>query len=235
MIDQIARYRAGMRRYIAAVTHSQEDERKRISRDLHDDTVQQLVAIGQRIDLCRAKLGDGEDVAADLSEVRHMVTDTVHGVRQFSRDLRPLALEDLGLIPALQYLVNELPPKMRATVEVNGEAGKLAPELEVAIYRIVQETLQNVRKHAEASQTSVTVTFTETNVEIVVKDNGCGFDVPEDLTELARKGNFGVMGIEERVKLFGGAFHIASQPGKGTRVSVILPRDIATDWEFRED
>ncbi len=67
MIDQISRYRAGMRRYVAAITHSQEDERKRISRDLHDDTVQALVAIGQRIDLCRAKFGDGEDISADLS------------------------------------------------------------------------------------------------------------------------------------------------------------------------
>jgi signal transduction histidine kinase len=236
MIDQISRYRAGMRRYVAAITHSQEDERKRISRDLHDDTVQALVAVGQRIDLCRAKFGDGEDITADLVEVRHMVTDTVHAVRQFSRDLRPLALEDLGLIPALQYLVNELSVKTNTTLKVEGEAADgLAPELEVAIYRIVQETLQNVRKHADAVNTAVTVTFTEHNVEIAVKDDGHGFTVPENLTELARSGSFGVMGIEERVKLFGGAFHVASEIDKGTRVSVILPREIATDWEFRED
>jgi len=235
MIDQISRYRAGMRRYVAAMTHSQEDERKRISRDLHDDTVQALVAIGQHIDLCRAKFGDHEDITADLIEVRHMVTDTVHNVRQFSRDLRPLALEDLGLIPSLQYLVNELSVKADTTLEVKGEAGKLAPEVEVAIYRIVQETLQNVRKHADASNTAVTVTFTEHNIEIAVKDDGRGFEVPENLSELARAGSFGVMGIEERVKLFGGAFHVASEVDKGTRVSVILPREIATDWEFRED
>lgn len=234
MIDQIARYRAGMRRYVAAVTHSQEDERKRISRDLHDDTVQSLIAIGQRLDLCRAKLSDGEEIGEDLLEVRHMVTDTVKNVRQFSRDLRPLALEDLGLIPALQYLVNEL-SGIEAKLEVEGEVGKLAPEMEVAIYRVVQEALQNIRKHAGACTAVVHIVFREHNVDITVRDDGRGFEVPENISELARRGSFGVMGIEERVKLFGGAFHIFSQPGEGTRVSVILPREFATDWEFRED
>ena len=235
MIDQIARYRAGMRRYVAAMTHSQEDERKRISRDLHDATVQDLVAIGQRIDLCRAKLADHEDITQDLAQVRRMITDTVADVRQFSRDLRPLALEDLGLVSALQHLVTDLSTKVDATLEVKGEAGKLAPELEVAIYRIVQETLQNVRKHADASSVTVRIVFTDHNVEIQIKDDGHGFVVPENLSELAREGSFGVMGIEERVKLFGGAFYIASQPEHGTRVSVILPTEIATDWEFPEE
>ncbi len=235
MMDQIARYRAGMRRYIAAVTHSQEDERKRISRDLHDDTVQALVAIGQRIDLCRAKLTDGEDITDDLKQLRQMVTETVKDVRQFSRDLRPLALEDLGLTAALQYLVNELGENMEATLDVSGESGKLAPELEVAIYRIVQETLQNVRKHAEASRLSVSVVFTAHNVEIQVQDNGRGFEVPENLSEFTRNGSYGVMGIAERVKLLDGDFHIFSQPGQGTRVSVILPKELATNWDFPEE
>ena len=235
MIDQIARYRAGMRRYVAAVTHSQEDERKRISRDLHDDTVQALVAIGQRIDLCRARMSDGEDIADDLKQVRQMVTETVKDVRQFSRDLRPLALEDLGLVAALQYLVNELGDKMDATLDVSGESGKLLPELEVAIYRIVQETLQNVRKHADASRLSVSVVFTEHNIEIQIQDNGRGFAVPENLSELTRNGSYGVMGIAERVKLLEGDFHIFSQPGQGTRVSVILSKELATDWDFPEE
>ena len=235
MLDQIARYRAGMRRYVAAITHSQEDERKRISRDLHDDTVQELVAIGQRIDLCRAKFTDQEDITENLKQVRQMVTETVKDVRQFSRDLRPLALEDLGLVAALQYLVTDLSDKMNVTLDVSGEVGKLPAELEVATYRIIQETLQNVRKHADASRISVSVVFTEHNIEIQVRDDGQGFVVPETLSEFTRDGSYGVMGIEERVRLFEGDFHIASQPGQGTRVSVILPREIATNWDFPEE
>jgi signal transduction histidine kinase len=232
MLDQIARYRAGMRRYVAAITHSQEDERKRISRDLHDDTVQDLVAIGQRIDLCRVKFVEQEDITEDLKQVRQMVTETVKDVRQFSRDLRPLALEDLGLAASLQYLVAELADKMDVTLDVSGKGGKLPAELEVAIYRIVQEALQNVRKHAGASRVSVSVVFTEHNIEIQIRDDGRGFAVPETLSELTRDGSYGVMGIEERVRLFEGDFQIVSQPGQGTRVSVILPREIATNWDF---
>ena len=235
MIDQIARYRASMRRYVVAITHSQEDERKRIARDLHDDTVQSMVAIGQRLDLCRAKLADQEDITRDLTDLRKMVTETVNAVRQFSRDLRPLALEDLGLVAALHHLVNEMSNGVQCNIEVKGDPGPLARELEIAIYRIVQETLQNVRKHAQASQVAVRISFTTYNIEMQITDNGRGFVVPENLSDLARQGNFGVMGIEERVKLFGGAFHIASKPDEGTRVSVILPREFAMDWEFPEE
>jgi len=238
MMDQISRYRAGMRRYVAAITHSQEDERKRISRDLHDDTVQALVAVGLQIDLCRAKLADNEDITEELKQVRHMVTETVKDVRQFSRDLRPLALEDLGLVAALQYLVNELSEKaeqVETVLEVSGDAGDLPSELEVAIYRIVQETLQNVRKHAEATRVVVSIVFLQHTVEIRVQDNGRGFAVPDTLSEFTRDGSFGVMGIEERVRLFEGDFNVVSQSGQGTRVSVILPRTFATDWNFPEE
>ena len=164
-----------------------------------------------------------------------MITETVKDVRQFSRDLRPLALEDLGLVAALQYLVNELSDKMEVTLDVGGEVEKLPAELEVAIYRIIQETLQNIRKHANANRLSVSVLFTRHNVEIQVQDDGHGFVVPSSLSEFTRGGSFGVMGIEERVKLFEGDFHIFSQPDQGTRVSVILPREIATNWDFPEE
>ena len=227
MVEQVARYRAGVQRYVAAITHSQEEERKRIARDLHDETVQSLIAIGQRIELCRASLGDNE-VAAQLSEVRHMVTETIQNVRQFSRDLRPLALEDLGLVPALQLLVNDLArsDSIEAYLETKGFPQGLAPDLEVAIYRIVQEALQNVRKHAQASTVRVWAEFVPEGVEISIEDNGLGFVVPESPTDLASLGSFGLMGIAERVELFGGRLEISSQPGQGTRLRVILPREV---------
>jgi signal transduction histidine kinase len=225
MVEQIARYRAGLRRYVAAITHSQEEERKRIARDLHDDTVQSLIAIGQRIELCRASLGDPEEARAQLTDVRRMVTEAIQSVRYFSRELRPLALEDLGLVPALQLLVNDLAraDSLEADLEIDGQPQGLAPDLEVAIYRIVQEALQNVRKHAHASEVRVRAEFTDKVVAIAVRDDGVGFIVPPSPTDLASQGNFGLMGIEERAQLFGGKLEIYSQPGHGTEIKVTLP------------
>lgn len=230
MVEQIARYRAGVRRYVAAITHSQEEERKRIARDLHDDTVQSLIAIGQRIELCRASLDDPEEARAQLTDVRHMVTETIQSVRHFSRELRPLALEDLGLVPALQLLVNDLAraDSLEAELEVDGQPQGLAPDLEVAIYRIVQEALQNVRKHAHASEIRVRAEFTDEGVAVAVRDDGVGFIVPPSPTDLASQGNFGLMGIEERAQLFGGKLEIHSQPGDGTEIKVTLPLELGS-------
>lgn len=228
MVEQIARYRAGVRRYVAAVTHSQEEERKRIARDLHDDTVQSLIAIGQRIELCRASLDNPEEARRQLTEIRRMVTEAIQSIRHFSRELRPMALEDLGLVPALQLLVNDLAKveALQADLEIDGQPRGLAPELEVAIYRIVQEALQNVRKHAHASAVTVRAEFTDQRVAIAVRDNGVGFIVPPSPTDLASQGNFGLMGIEERAQLFGGQLEIHSQPGRGTELKVTLPLEL---------
>ena len=234
MVEQIARYRAGVRRYVAAVTHSQEEERRRIARDLHDDTVQSLIAIGQRIELCRASLDDPEEAREQLTDVRRMVTEAIQSIRYFSRELRPLALEDLGLVPALQLLVNDLArtDSLEANLEIDGQPQSLAPDLEVIIYRIVQEALQNVRKHAHASEVRVRAEFTDEGVAIAVWDDGMGFIVPLSPTDLARQGSFGLMGIEERAQLFGGVLEIHSQPGHGTELKVTLPLELdpsATD------
>jgi signal transduction histidine kinase len=228
MVERIGRYRAGVRRYVAAITHSQEEERKRIARDLHDDTVQSLIAIGQRIELCRASLDDPAEAREQLNDVRRMVTETIQSIRHFSRELRPLALEDLGLVPALQLLVNDLAraDSLEADLEIEGQPQSLAPDLEVAIYRIVQEALQNVRKHADASKVSVLAEFTDKGVALAVRDDGIGFIVPSSPTDLASQGSFGLMGIEERAQLFGGELEIHSQPGHGTEIKVTLPLEL---------
>lgn len=233
MVEQVDRYRAGLRRYVAAITHSQEEERKRIARDLHDDTIQSLIAMGQRLELCRASLQNDSsrtvsEATAQLSDIRRMVTETIETLRQFSRDLRPMALEDLGLIPALQFLVNDLArsDSIQAHLETSGSPQGLPPDLEVAIYRIVQEALWNVRKHAQAGAVTVRAQFNPQEVEISVEDDGVGFVVPEAVTDLASLGSFGLLGIEERVQLLGGRLEIVSQPGHGTRLGIVLPREI---------
>jgi len=227
MVTQLSAYRAGLQEYVASVTDSQEEERKRIARDLHDGTIQNLIAIGQRIELAREMLGEQtiEESKTQLTEVRSMVTETIAGIRQFSRDLRPLALEDLGLLPALQHLVGRLEQaeSVAATLKVEGEPVGLTPDMEVAIFRITQEVLNNIRKHAQASHVWVTVRFLPRQTLLEIRDDGIGFAVPENTTDLARKGSFGLLGLQERANLFGGDISIQSALGQGTIVRVILP------------
>jgi signal transduction histidine kinase len=228
MVEQIARYQAGLRQYVAAITGIQEEERKRIARDLHDDTIQSLIAIGQRVELARETMTEEPQAAREqLRELRKMVTYTIDNVRQFSRDLRPTVLEDLGMVPALQYLVNELTQQdtIDITLDVEGTAEGLFSDMEVAIYRIVQEALTNVRKHAQASRAQVRAQFLPNQVILTVQDNGVGFTVPEEATELVNIGSLGLMGLKERAQLFGGHMDVTSQVGQGTLVRVILPRN----------
>ena len=229
MVSQLASYRHGLQEYVASVTDTQEEERKRIARDLHDGTVQSLIAIGQRLELARHTLEEQSiaESKAQLTELRNMVTETIASVRQFSRDLRPLALEDLGLIPALHFLTNRLTQDeaIETELEIEGEAIGLSPDLETAIYRLVQESLNNIRKHAQASQVRVIVRFLARQTILEVHDNGTGFDVPQAKTDLARRGSFGLLGMEERAHLFGGDISIQSAYNQGTILRVILPHE----------
>lgn len=226
MVGQIRKYRAGVRQYVADITQSQEEERKRIARELHDDTVQSLIAIGQRIELIKGTLDDPIETRTRLNELRTMVTGAIASVRQFSRDLRPLALEDLGLVAAMQYLVNQLAQSEGIDVDFNveGTAEGLPPDKEVAIYRILQETLNNVKKHAHATEVKVLAQFTNKRITLTVEDNGRGFIVPASITDFATSGSFGVMGLQERAQLFGGNIEVESQPDEGTIVRLVMPR-----------
>ena len=215
-----------MRQYVADITRTQEEERKRIARELHDDTVQSLIAMGQRIELVKETMDDPDEGQARLSELRTMVTGAIASVRQFSRDLRPLTLEDLGLIAAMQYQLNQLAQTdgIEVNFTVDGEAEGLPAEMEVAIYRILQEALNNVRKHAHATHVDVSTQFTPREVKMTVFDNGKGFEVPESLTDFASNGSFGMMGLQERAMLFEGNIFVQSKPGQGTTVQLTMPR-----------
>ena len=186
-----------------------------------------MIAIGQRLELARDMIADNPQEAIEqLRELRKMVTSTIDSVRQFSRDLRPTTLEDLGLVAALQFLVSDLSQKdhIEVTLSIDGTAEDVAPEMEVAIYRIIQEALTNIRKHARASHVLIQAQFQPEQILITVQDNGVGFEVPEEMAELASRGSFGLMGLRERAQLFDGQVSINSKPGEGTRVQVILPR-----------
>jgi signal transduction histidine kinase len=233
-LDQMARriqsYQSGMHDYIAAITQGQEEERRRLARELHDDTAQALIALRQQVEMAqKLQASDPEQAAERLTQVRALLSETVEGVRRFSRDLRPIYLEDLGFIPALEMLAWEGDQREALSVQFSttGQVRRLPPDLELAAYRIVQEALNNALQHAQAAHVWVEVHFEEQQLVLSVRDDGQGFDAPDLPDALARQGHFGLMGIRERALLYGGQLTIRSAPGAGTAVTVQLsyPRE----------
>jgi two-component system sensor histidine kinase DegS len=181
------------------------------------------VAILRRIELLQTQESNPEDLKR-LKELQDSVEETLRGVRQISRDLRPLALEDLGFIPALQAQVNSAQENgLQVRLTVQGQPDKLHPDQELALYRIAQEAINNARKHAQATNIEVTLVFENKFVHLKIFDNGVGFSLPSSLSELAQRGNFGLLGIQERVWSVDGTLDITSSPEKGTRLYVKIP------------
>ncbi|MDO8490941.1 MAG: PAS domain S-box protein [Dehalococcoidia bacterium] len=215
-----------LRFYIEAVTKAQEEERKRIARELHDETAQQLIALSRQLDdfSNHSKRLSAEDVEV-LNTWRQRLKDALQGVRLFSRDLRPPMIDDLGLIPALEWLTGQISSEssMEVDLRVAGVQRRLTPETELLLFRIVQEALNNARRHAQASAVEVSVEFDQGAVNVMIKDNGKGFRLPESVADLSRSGRLGLMGMEERARLLGADLSIKSEPGHGTTIRVKTP------------
>jgi signal transduction histidine kinase len=233
MAGRIQSYQEGMRDYLAAVTEAQEGERARLARELHDDTVQALIALGQRVDMARRALerGDLERARTVLEDVRQLSTTTMEGVRRFSRDLRPLYLEDLGFVPALEMLVQEAGQHGDISVEmrVEGQPHRMEQSRELALYRITQEALNNAVRHAQARHVWLTLRFDASGTTLSVADDGQGFQVPERPDALTQAGHYGLLGMRERTLLTGGEMNICSSPEQGTTVTVRVPGQGVTD------
>ncbi len=230
LAQQIRQYQQGMRDYIGAITRGQEEERKRLARELHDDTIQALIALGHRVEMARRQLEhDPHQAAKRLDELKELIHETVGEVRRFTRALRPAYLEDLGLQPALEMLVRDTQTQtgIEATLQISGPSRRLTEELELTVYRIAQEALGNVAHHAHAGHAEVRLQYTADGVKLTVADNGVGFDVPDRPEELAQRGHFGLVGMRERAALVGGRLALTSTPGQGTQVLVILPTHVA--------
>ncbi|MBK5250482.1 MAG: sensor histidine kinase [Actinomycetales bacterium] len=208
--------------YARTVLAAQEAERARVARDLHDDVAQPLVQLSRGLGEFRDVLGARPDVVGRAEELRTLSLSTLALVRGFSHHLRPPTLDDLGLIPAVANLVRDHGDRCHIAVafEVVGVERRLRPETEVAAFRIVQEALRNVEKHAGASRAWVRLRFDGGGLSVRVDDDGCGFDAGSNAD-----GNGGGMGLEEmreRAQLEGGTFRIARRAGPGTRVDVVL-------------
>jgi signal transduction histidine kinase len=227
MTAQVRRYQQQLHSYIDAMTLGQEEERKRLARDLHDETVQALIALNQQIELAEREIGKSPASAAQrLQTLRPLVTDTVAGLRRQIQALRPLYLEDLGFVAALEMLVRETaqPAGIIGDFEATGEAPPaLSPALEITAFRIVQEALHNVVAHAQASWVHVEVRFERNGIALRVEDDGVGFDVPTHPFSLAQQGHLGLLGMYERTQAHGGRLQVQSDTGKGTTVDAWLP------------
>jgi len=225
-ITEQARLRENLQFYLEQITRAQEHERERIARELHDDTVQSLLLIAQRLDhLGSCRRLDAAGRTAEELKLRAEVLQTLANLRRLTQDLRPRILDDLGLVPALEWLADDLVDqcKVQASVDVKNSLPELSQEAQLLLFRIAQEALRNVGKHSAAKRASISLRPYDNRVEMTITDDGKGFVPPKDISDLAVMGKLGLLGMYERARLLGGSFHIRSEPGQGTTVAVELP------------
>jgi len=224
MARQVKAAQQSLHSYIGAITARQEEERRRLSRELHDDTIQSLIALKQRVQLAQLATKNGSSEGS-LSEVVSLTEQAIENVRRQTRALRPIYLEDLGLVTALEMLSRETSLAANISVEFQhkGDEIRLDPAIELAFYRMAQELLSNISRHAQAKKATLHISFTSQAVTIQVTDNGQGFEVPKSPSEFAPGGHFGLLGLHERAELIGAELEIQSNPGLGSQVTVTLP------------
>lgn len=205
--------------YVRQVTKAQEEERRRLARDLHDGTAQQLAMLVRNL----KQRGSEGSLAVTLHEE---ASEILEEVRRVARDQRPPLLDDLGLVAALEWLVDQARARSTARVELDvvGSVHRLPAEVEVALYRVVQEALRNSERHADPEMIRITMRFDE-ELLLTVEDDGRGFDVPVVAGDHVRAGRLGLMGMQERSQLIGGELEIHSIPDAGTTITVRVPVD----------
>jgi signal transduction histidine kinase len=224
MARKVRASQEGLHDYIGAITSAQEEERLRIARELHDDTIQELIALKQRMQLAEKAAKDPGAVQL-LGDLQQLAEGTIQNVRRLTRALRPIYLEDLGLVTALEMLAHETsqPGGLRVDFERSGPERRLPQEAELALFRIAQQALSNVVRHAQARQASLQIAFDDREINLMVSDDGVGFEQPRTPTDFASHGHFGLLGMRERADLIGAALDVRSHPGSGTRLAVRLP------------
>jgi signal transduction histidine kinase len=220
----------GLHDYIGAITSAQEEERLRLARELHDDTIQSVIALKQRVQLAQKSVKD-QTSRRTLGELETLSEQTIENLRRMTRALRPIYLEDLGLVTALEMLVRETNQNNAVNIGFQklGDEQRLSREVELALYRMAQEALSNVVRHSQAQHAKLLISFGEQETKLEVSDNGRGFDMPKSPTDFAPKGHFGLLGIRERADLIGARLEIESTLGKGTRLKVVLPKERRDD------
>ncbi|MED4780377.1 sensor histidine kinase [Brevibacillus choshinensis] len=206
------------------VIQAQEEERKRVAREIHDGPAQSMANVVLRSEIVERMLKNERILEAqmELHELKEMVRMSLSDVRRIIFDLRPMALDDLGLVPTLQKYIQTCEERIESSIDlvVFGVEPPLRSSVKAAIFRLVQECLNNVEKHAQANSVQVKLEFVQDSLSLVVKDDGVGFDLEK---RLANGGSFGLLGMKERVQLLEGSVDLQSAPGDGTKVIFQIP------------
>jgi two-component system, NarL family, sensor histidine kinase UhpB len=222
MLDTLETYRQRLREVAARALNAEEEERKRIARELHDDTAQSLAALLIRLRLLRGT-DDPAERERTVDEFRAEVGQALERVRRFARGLRPPALDELGLVPGLESHIRGLSESVGVPIRMEAEhiENQLTPQAELALYRIAQEAISNAIRHASPGEVRVEITRTGDQVTLAVRDDGSGFLVDAVMGEGER--GLGLFGMQERAAYVGGHVTVQSRPGGGTLVQAVIP------------
>ncbi len=218
MADNLHKARQSLQRYIGSITRGVEEERLRLSRDLHDDTIQSLIALKYR-------LQTGKEI--DTTENQKLVQKVIEDLRRLVRGLRPVILEDLGLPAALENLCRQIEQENRYPIifRVSGTESRFSSDVELAFFRIAQEGLMNIQKHSAATRVELNLEYRQDTLDMELMDNGSGFEVPDRFDTIVTEGHFGLIGMMERAGLINADIEFKSQPGEGTILKVHYPSD----------
>ena len=211
------------------IIKAQEEERRRVAREIHDGPAQNLANMVLRTEYCEKLLetnADKEVIKEELSDLKGQVRTNLKDVRKIIFDLRPMTLDDLGLAPAIRRLIQELEEDtgLSGELKIFGEEVRFERDLEIALFRTVQEAMQNIKKHSGAKRFWVKADFQDDLVHITVRDDGRGFNYEEVLSK-PDSDHFGISNMKDRVESLGGEFTINSQQQTGTRLSIKVPID----------
>lgn len=225
LLQQSRQLHEDLRRLSRGVLSSQEEERKRISRELHDLVAQTLTAINVHLaNLQKDASLNARELKKNITRTRKLVERSVDRVHRFARELRPSVLDDLGLIPALRGLAESFSNDTGIRVDMTASAKMrtLTNERRTVLYRVAQESLINIARHAQAGKVNVDVKERTNGVSMQIHDDGQGFDA-EGLLQSRKSRRMGLLGMRERVEMVGGTFTITSTPGQGTTVAARIP------------
>lgn len=218
MMAQLAAAQERELMYRSALTESQENERRHIAREIHDDTIQSLVVVAHSLE--RASYAASDAARQHLEVARQQIVNTIDNLRRMIAHLRSTVLDELGLAAAIETLCED-DPRLRFHLE--GQPQPLEHYQELVLFRAAQEAIHNALRHAQASVIDVVLTYSRDGVYLTITDDGRGFVVPAQLRELALHGHYGLIGLRERVEHVGGVLSVESRPYSGTRLSVALP------------
>jgi two-component system sensor histidine kinase UhpB len=226
MLNRMANYTSQLQAISERVINAQEEERVRIARSLHDDTAQSISMLIIHLDrLAKIVPPDAADIARYISDAQNVANRLLENLRKIIWDLRPSILDDLGLYSAIRWFARSNLEKAGVKVEFSApeDALRLPPHLETMLFRIAQEAISNILRHADASKTSIRLWTADETIWLEIQDDGRGFDIEQMTGKAVDRKHLGLLGIQERTSLVGGEVHIESALGSGTCLQLHVP------------